>query len=186
MSNFVIQDVPNFVLVVSGSGDNLRTDDGPYFINPLFEDIVQELGVQLDRSRESDPVHFFRTTRPRVKRVLHQYSFERFPRTLGELCGLFDYCDRLDLITGRSVFESGTLAQWQRLTAGLLGARTGMPHQPAVELYRRGDLAGLLAWHIDHNVLAALGKTYWHAQDSLAASWPYPPAKHGLDGVVSP
>jgi len=161
MGNFVIVNMPDFVLVPeSESGDAQRPEDGPTFLNKMFTDIFQALGVDRDRFCESDPVHFFRDTRPRIRLVQRQYGFERLPRTLGELCGLFDYCDRLDVITGVGVFKPEMLARWQQLTFELSGQRRAMPYGPAVELYRRGDSEGLLAWHKEQNVLSKLGRSY--------------------------
>jgi hypothetical protein len=76
------------------------------------------------------------------------------------LCGLFDYCDRLNVITGVSLFAPEMLARWQQLTFELSAQRTGMPHRPAIKLYREGDTAGLLAWHKEQDVLTRLGSSY--------------------------
>jgi len=163
MHNFVILDMPDFVLIQASENDDVQRPEGePTFLNNVFNDIFQTLGVRMNLSREADPVHFFRATRPRIRFVLAQYGFERLPRTLGELCGLFDYCDRLDVITGIGVFEPEMHARWQQLTFELSGQRTGTPHRPAIELYRRGDSAALLAWHSEQDVLTELGRAYRH------------------------
>ena len=50
----------------------------------------------------------------------------------------------------------------QQLTSELSWQRTGMPHRPAIALYRRGDSAGLLAWHSEQDFLTELGRAYRH------------------------
>jgi len=161
MINFVMLDVPDFVLIQADETDGAqRLDDEPIFLNPLFADIFHELGIQMDHAMESDTVQFTRAARLQMAPILRRYGFERLPRTVGELCGLFDYCDRLDVLTGAGMFAPEALARWQQLTSELRAQRTAPPHQPAVELYREGNAAGLLAWHDEQDALTEIGRCY--------------------------
>ena len=161
MLNFVMLDMPDFVLVQNDEGAGAQQPaEGPVFLNPLFTDIFRTLGICMDQASESDRLHFSRATRLRMEPILRQYGFERLPRTLGEMCGLLDYCDRLDVLTGAGMFAPEPLARWQQLTFELSSQRTGTPHRPAVALYRDGDTAGLLAWHNEQDVLATIGSSY--------------------------
>jgi hypothetical protein len=161
MLNFVMVDMPDFVLIQPRGNDGRRgPEDGPVFLNPVFTAIFRAAGARTDRSWEPDPMRFGRAARSKMTPVLRQYGFERLPRTLGELCGLFDYCDRLDVSTGNGLFAPEMLARWQQLTFELSGQRTGLPHQGAVDLYRDRDTERLLAWHAERDVLTKLGSSY--------------------------
>jgi hypothetical protein len=159
MRNFVMLDMPNFILI--REDEPLRCNDAlPTFLNTLFGEILIAAGVRDEAWCESDSVRFFRIARPMMRLVARKYGFERLPRTLGELCGLFDYCDRLDVIAGSVVFEAEHLAQWRQLMHGWSQRRTSMPYQHAVDLYRAGNTIDLLAWHTDNDVLSKLGRSY--------------------------
>ena len=161
MLNFVMLDMPDFVLIDAPDRHRARlAEDGPVFLNPLFTDIFLSTAVRTSLSWESDPVRFGRAARSQMGPVMRRYGFDRLPRTLGELCGLFDYCDRLDVITGNGLFAPETLERWRQLTFELSTQRTAMPYRPAVELYREHDTVRLLAWHNEHAVLTSLGNQY--------------------------
>jgi hypothetical protein len=161
MPDFVLLGMPDFVLIRTRDPASApRHEDGPTFLNPLFSDLFQATGVRMEHACEADPVRFGAAARARFRPILRQYGFDRLPRTLGELCGLFDYCDRLDAITGVGVFEAEMRARWQQLTFELSARRAGMPHRAAVELYRRGETSALLAWHTEQDVLTQVGTGY--------------------------
>ena len=129
-------------------------------MNRTFADILSAMGVRMSTASESDRLRLDRQSKALLRPVLEHYGFDRYPHTLGELCGLFEYCDRLDVLTGAGLHDAQLLEQWQRVMQGLVAARKTHPHQAAVELYGRGDLASLLSWHREQATLTQLGQTY--------------------------
>lgn len=156
-----MMNTPDFVLVQAGeNGSARRLEDGPIFLNPLFAEIFEATWVRMEHSSGSNPLHFNGALRSQIRPILRQYGFERPPRTLGELCGPFDYCDRLDAMTGLGLFAPELLARWQQLTFELSAQRAGTPHRTAIERYRRGDTVELLACHHKQDVLTKPGSDY--------------------------
>jgi len=160
VSNFVLLGAPNFVLVELPSAQPPPLEDEPVHLNPVFGEVLDTLGLRVSRCDESERVTLNHQARRMLEPVRQRYGFGRRPRTVGELCGLFEYCDRLDALTGIGIFETSLLEQWQRLAVDLCARRSGPPDQTAVELYRRGAIDELRAYHQDHSTLTIVGRAY--------------------------
>jgi hypothetical protein len=160
VSNFVLLGAPNFVLVELPSAQPPPLEDEPVHLNPVFGEVLEVLGLRVSCCDESERVTLSHQARRILEPVLQRYGFDRRPRTVGELCGLFDYCDRLDALTGIGIFESALLEQSQRLAFDLCAQRSGPPDLTAVELYRRGAIDELRTYHQDQATLTVVGQAY--------------------------
>jgi hypothetical protein len=160
MTNFVLVDAPNFVLLVPAPQAAQQASPGePEYLNPLFTELIRLLGVSLTLDRLASPVTFDDAAALKMRRILARYGFDLPPLTLGELYSLFEYCDRLDAITGKASFARHQQAQWRQLTFALgCGDRT--PCQRALDMYANGDMQGLRALHREQGTLAQLGRQY--------------------------
>jgi len=158
--NFVLLDVPNFVLVELPSAEPPTLEDEPVHLNPVFGEVLDVLGLRVSSCDESERLTLNPQARRMLEPVLRRYGFERRPRTVGELCGLFEYCDRLDALTGIGIFQSALLEQWQQLAFDLCAQRSGPPDLTAIELYRRGAIDELRAYHQDQATLTVVGRAY--------------------------
>ena len=102
-----------------------------------------------------------------MRRILARYGFDLPPLTVGELYGLLAYCDRLDALTGTSVFAPHQLALWQGLSANLESSRAA-PGLRAIALYAAGDSQGLRDLHRQQVTLVQLGLAHQHVAESIS------------------
>ena len=158
MSNFVLVDAPNFVLVAAPEAVG-EPSGAPDYVNPLFGELLHLLGLRVAPGTLASPLHFDDASGPRMRRILARYGFELPPLTLAELLGLLEYCDRLDALTGRGILAEHQQAHWQQLALAL-GPSTRSPCRQALALYACGDLAGLRSLHQAQGTLARLGRQF--------------------------
>lgn len=152
--------VPNFVLEQLAPDGGREWGDEPVHLNPAFTKLARVLGLRVSNCDRTDRVIFNKVTKPLLTLLLDRYGFERQPRTVGELFGLFDYCDRLDAIVGTEMVDSPWHAEWQRLASALNSACSGLPCSAAIEHYRRGEANALRLFHREQETLSALGRAY--------------------------
>jgi hypothetical protein len=160
MTNFVLVDAPNFVLLASTPDVierfSLRETE---HLNPLFTEVIRLLRVSSALHELASPVTYDDASAPKMKRILARYGFDLPPLTVGELYGLFEYCDKLDAITGKASFASHQQAQWQQLSLALCSGDRG-PCQRVLEMYANCDVQGLRAFHREQDTLTQLGRGY--------------------------
>jgi hypothetical protein len=160
MTNFILMDAPNFVLLVSTPDvDDWASLGEPEYLNPSFAEIVRLLGVSAGRDELASTVTFIGAAMQAMRQVLTRYGFDLPPLTVGELYGLFEYCDRLDAATGLGMFAPQQLSQWHWMSSQL-GLERRYPGRRAIELYALHDARGLRAWHREQGTLAQLGRAY--------------------------
>ena len=110
---------------------------------------------------------FERATIRAMRPILVRYGFDLPPITVGELYGLLEYCDRLDALTGSSVFAPHQLSLWQSLSASLESSRAA-PGRRAIALYAAGDAQGLRDLHREQGTLVQLGLAHQHVAESMS------------------
>lgn len=158
MSNFILVDAPNFVLVAEPevAAESVAEPD---YVNPMFGQLLRLLDLRVAAHTLGQALQFDDRSAPRMRRILVRYGFELPPLTLAELLGLLDYCDRLDALTGRGLLAEHQQSTWQQLSLRL-GSSARAPSREALSLYARGDLAGLRALHRLQGTLVRLGRDY--------------------------
>ena len=158
MTNFLLVDAPNFVLLLSTREAQGPASFGPpIHLNPVFNELVAQMAFSSSVDELACPVTFDGRSIVLMRKVLAQYGFDLPPLTVGELFGLFAYCDALDALSGIGVFARQQRRRWRQMSDGLRsGHRT--PGQRALAMYARGDLPGLRALHRAQGTMAELGR----------------------------
>jgi hypothetical protein len=160
MPDFILLNAPNFVLVHVPPDDERAWGDEPVHLNPAFAQLTRCLGLRVQDCDPADRVLFNKDSKPLLAPVLDRYGFDRPPRTVGELHGLFDYCDRLDMIAGTELGDSPLHAEWRRLASDLNRTCSGLPRAEAVDYYRRRETSALRLFHREQETLSVLGRAY--------------------------
>lgn len=168
MTNFILIDAPDFVLLVASEERAAPHPLGqPQYLNPALSELVQLLGSAHGEGGCSAELTFEGTSFRTMRRILKRYGFDLPPLTVGELYGLLEYCDRLDAITGNGMFAADQLSRWQRLSE-VLNCDGVSPGRDAIRLYSAGDLNGLRGLHREQHTLVRLGLAYRDFADSLS------------------
>jgi hypothetical protein len=157
MTRFVLVDAANFVLLASPAETAERVALGELaYLNPVFAKVVRLLDLDRVAAELSSRVAFNDASALEMRRILERYGFDLPPQTVGELCGLFEYCDRLDASTGTGIFATHQQRQWQELSFALDPSGRS-PSRRALALYACGDTQGLRTFHRDERTLVRLG-----------------------------
>jgi hypothetical protein len=159
MTNFLLVDAPNFVLLASSSKRCLHHLGMPSYLNSMFDEVIGLLGDSVDFDQLTAPVAFEGKSARMMRAVLAQYGFDLPPLTVAELLGFFEYCDRFDALTGMGVFDPVQRAWWQSICCGL-GSSRRTPCRLSIEMYTQGDTHGLVRLHRQRQTLACLGRDY--------------------------
>ncbi|MBP6903254.1 MAG: hypothetical protein KBC73_24410 [Burkholderiaceae bacterium] len=169
MTNFVLVDAPNFVLVAAQTDVRQRcADECPDYLNPQLGALLRRLGVCARSAAPDEALELDEAGRAALRRLLRHYGFELPPLTVAELLGLLDYCDHLEALSGAALLAEHQRALWLRLAQSLPApSHSTLAH--AAGLYARGELQALRALHRAQNTLTELGRRYRRLDDGLTS-----------------
>ena len=160
MENFILLGRPNFILVELAEEEPAATEDAPIFLNRTFADILSAMGVRSRRPASRTDSGLTGSPRRCCGRCWSTTASTATRTRWASCAACSSTATWLDVLTGAGLHDAQLLEQWQRVMQGLVAARKTHPHQAAVELYGRGDLASLLSWHREQATLTQLGQTY--------------------------
>lgn len=107
----------------------------------------------------SDPAVLTGQAEVGFRRLIATFGFRRLPTTYGEVHGLLDYCEALELASGNGNLPDEWLESWQKAARETYCVR--QPSMvPAFELYCAGNIDALRALHDREDTLTKLGVNY--------------------------
>lgn len=145
--------------VSSTSSIEERVTRGGALQDLRLEDVVRLMGDSAANGDKNDPVVFSGLIEVQMRALLPRYGFERLPLTYGELYGLLDYVEALNAACGTDMFDTkeehrawqGNLDVWRKHWPELF---------PALDLYAKSDIKGLLDYHRENDTLTKLGREF--------------------------
>jgi hypothetical protein len=160
MTNFVLIDLPNFIVVGRPRRcDQTRPDGEPSHLDANFAAVLELMGASADGPEPADKIVYNDLGDAMLRRVLDRFGFERRPDTFAELYGLLDYCDRMTAISGIGFAHPRDLPDWQARSFLLVSAQTD-PHIEAARLFCLRDFGALRAWHRESDAMRRIGIAY--------------------------
>ncbi len=124
-----------------------------------FEEIVRLTGGSAANADNSDPVVLTGESAERVRRWAARYGFSRLPETYGELMGLYDYCNGLEVLSGFDSVAPHLLPTWQATQLRVRAKHNPTQLEP-LRLYIEQDIDALRAFHDQQETLTKLGRNY--------------------------
>jgi hypothetical protein len=91
MTNFILIDAPDFVLLAASNQRTTRLPPGrPLYFNRALSDLVRLLGALDAEADCSSELRFEGPSHRSMRRILERYGFDLPPLDIGELYGMLD------------------------------------------------------------------------------------------------
>jgi hypothetical protein len=128
---------------------------------PEFDEseVIRLVGGSAANGDKNDPMVFVGKAEVTIRGMVAQYGFDRMPLTYGEFHGFMDYTATLDIVIGSGIVPAARQGDWSE--GGLeMWDKTMSQYREAGHLFAKGDIAALLAYHKENQVLKRLGQEF--------------------------
>lgn len=124
-----------------------------------FEDVLRLVGGSAANGDNSDPVILEGEPLRVAQKWCERYGFSRLPATYGELMGMYDYCQELEVLSGFDSVAPHLLPTWQAASLKMQAKVDPEKFEP-LKLYIQQDIEALRALHDREDTLTKLGRSY--------------------------